>query len=167
MHVFLSHIYAVIDDNSIHLLRDPVTREIVGGNFDAIKNYDRIRDNRTSYSPGANFEPNIYISLCCQVLRCEIAIPGDQTAAPDISFLSVAWLKNDEEVVHVAGQTEITNTLRYQSGSDETRYVTQLVLMSFETADAGIYQCVYSDYDSDRELLFSTPFRLDSGKCHS
>ena len=101
------------------------------------------------------------------MLRCIIAIPGDQTAATNISLLSVAWLKNDEEVVHVAGQTEITNTLRYQSGSVETRYVTQLVLVPFQTADAGIYQCVYSDYDIDRELVFSTPFRLDSGKCHS
>ena len=162
-----SHFHAVIDDNSIYLLRDPVTREIAGGDFDAVKNYDSIRDNRTSYALGLDFENNPYNSLCCQVFRCLVAIPGDQRVATNISLLSVAWLKNEEEVVHVAGRTDITNTLRYQSGSVETRYETQLVLMPFQSADAGIYQCVYSDYDIDRELLFSTPFRLDSGKCHS
>ena len=167
MYVFFSHFHAVIDDNSVYLLRDPVTREIVGEYFSSVKTYDSIRDNRTSYSPGMNFEPDIYIDLCCHVLRCIIAIPGDQRVAPDISLLSVAWLKNEEEVVNMSGRTEITTELRYQSGPDETRYITQLVLMPFQTADAGIYQCVYSDYDIDRELVFSTPFRLDSGKCHS
>ena len=93
-----------------------------------------------------------------------VTIPGDQTAAGDINLLSVAWLKNEEEIVHIVNRTEITNDLRYQPGTiDETRYISRLLLMSFQTFDVGIYQCVYSDYDSDRELVFSTPFRLDSG----
>ena len=101
------------------------------------------------------------------MFRCIISIPGDQTGSPDISLLNVTWLKNEEEVVHVENQTEIENTLRYQSGPDATRYTSQLVLTSFQTADAGIYQCVFTDFDSDRELVFSTPFRLDSGMLHT
>ena len=153
-----------IDDGSISLHRDPVTREIAGGDNDAVKTYDSIRDNRTAYMPGLNFEPSIYQSLCCQVFRCEISIPGDQTISPNISLLIVTWLRNEKEVVHVDGQTEIDNTLRYQSSPDETRYISELVLTPFQTADAGIYQCVFTDFDSDRELVYSTPFRLDSSK---
>ena len=97
------------------------------------------------------------------MLRCIISIPGNQTASPDISLLNVAWLRNEQVVDHVDGHTEIESSLRYQPRQDETRYVSQLVLPSFQTADAGIYQCVYTDFDSDRELVFSTPFRLDSG----
>ena len=155
---------SVIDDNTIRLLRDPVTREIAGGSAGAVKTYDSIRDNRTSYELGGDFDFSLYQDLCCQVLRCIVTIPGDQREAADIDLLSVAWLRNEEEIVHMTGRTEITNDLRYQSSLiDETRYISRLVLMSFQTSDVGIYQCVYSDYDSERELVFSTPFRLDSG----
>ena len=155
---------SVIDDDTISLLRDPVAREIAGGDSGAVKTYDSIRDNRTAYELGLDFDSTQYQGLCCQVLRCILAIPGDQTAAVDIDLLSVAWLRNEEKIVHIVNRTEITNDLRYQSYTiDETRYVTRLLLMSFQTSDVGIYQCVYSDYDSDRELVFSTPFRLDSG----
>ena len=167
MFIIALTLFSAIDDGSISLNRDPVTREIVGGDNDAVKTYDSIRDNRTTYTPGLNFEPSVYQTLCCQVFRCEISIPGDQTGSPDISLLTVAWLRNEEEVVHVDGQTEIENTLRYQSGLDETRYISKLVLTLFQTADAGIYQCVFTDFDSDRELVFSTPFRLDSSKLHT
>ena len=157
-------IFVAIDDDSFRLHRNPVDFEIAGGGTaGAVKTYDGIRDNRTSYSPTNNFEPNVYAELCCQVFRCIIAIPGDQTAAPNISSLSVAWLKDGEEIVHVAGRTEIVNSLRYQSGPDETRYITQLQLIPFQTTDAGVYQCVYSDFDNDGEVVFSSPFRLDSG----
>ena len=156
--------YPAIDDGSIYLLRDPFKREIVGGDNDVVKTYDSIRDNRTAYTPGLTFDPSIYQTLCCQVFRCIISIPGNQTASPDISLLTVAWLRNEQVVNHMDGHTEITNDLRYKPGPDETRYVSQLVLTPFQTADAGIYQCVYTDFDSDRELVFSTPFRLDSSK---
>ena len=142
-------------------------RETVGGDNDAIKTYDSIRDNRTAFTPGLNFEPSIYQTLCCQVFRCIVAIPGDQTGSPDISLLTVTWLRNEEEVVLSANLTEIESSLRYQSGPMETRYISQLELTPFQTADAGIYQCVFTDFDSDRELVFSTPFRLDCGKLHT
>ena len=154
---------SAIDDGSIFLNRDLVTHEITGGENDAVKTYDSIRDNRTAYMPGLTFEPSIYQTLCCQVFRCSISIPGDQTGSPDISLLTVTWLRN-EVVVHVENQTEIDNTLRYQSGPEETRYISRLLLTPFQTADAGIYQCVFTDFDSDRELVFTTPFRLDSSK---
>ena len=79
----------------------------------------------------------------------------------------MTWLRNEEEMVHVDGLTEIDNTLRYQSSPDATRYISKLILTPFQTANAGIYQCVFTDLDSDRELVFSTPFRLDSSKLYT
>ena len=154
---------SVIDDDTITLLRDPVTREIAGGDNDTVETYDSIRDNRTSYELGLDFDFSVYQHLCCQVFQCIVVIPGDQTAAPDIDLLSVAWLKNEEEILNTTGQTEITNDLTYQPESNSTRYNTTLVLRSFQPFDVGIHQCVFTDFDSDRELVFSTPFRLDSG----
>ena len=155
---------SVIDDDTISLDRDPVTREIVGGeNTNALKTYDPIRDNRTAYELGLDFEPAVYQYSCCQVLRCFAHVPGDQTEAPDIDLFSLTWLKNEEEIIDTPGRTEITNGLNFISNDHETRYVSRLVLMSFQSSDVGIYQCVFSDFDSDRELVFSTPFRLDSG----
>ena len=63
----------------------------------------------------------------------------------------------------MAGRTEINNELRYNMGNDETRYITLFQLIPFQTTDAGVYQCVYSDFDNDGEVVFSSPFRLDSG----
>ena len=159
-----SYFTLAIDDFSISLRRDPVTYEIAGGDNDAVKTYDIIRDNRTAYTLGLTFEPSIYQTSCCQVFRCIVTIPGNQAGSPDISLLSVTWLRNEEEVVHVDGQTKIKNALRYQDGPMETRYISKLVVTPFQTADAGIYQCMFTDIDSDRELVFSTPFRLDSSK---
>ena len=153
---------AVVDDDSIRLFRNPVDLETVGLS-NTLKLYDTVYDNRSSFTIGDDFEPNQFTDSCCQVLRCIAAIPGDQTQATNISQLTVTWLRNEEEVVHSAGQTEITNELRYQSGPDETRYVSQLRLLPFQTSNIGVYQCVYSDFDSDRELVYSTPFSLDTG----
>ena len=164
MFIFALTSLPAIDDGSIYLLRDPVTKEIEGGDNNAPKTYDSIHDNRTVYTPGLTFESDVYQTLCCQVFRCIISIPGDQTGSPDISLLTVTWLRNEQVVDHMDGRTEIQNSLRYQPGPDETRYVSQLVLTPFQTSDAGIYQCVYTDFDSDRELVFSTPFRLDFSK---
>ena len=163
----MTDLFTVVDDDTIRLLRNPVDVEIVGdvsGTF--LKIYDTIRDNRSSYSLGSNFEPaspNNYTASCCQVFRCIAALPGDQTMAANISLLTVTWLRNEEELDDSDSGIEIVNDLRYQSGPDETRYVSQLRLLPFETSDIGVYQCVYFDLDTDRELVFSTPFSLDTG----
>ena len=153
---------AVVDDDSIRLHRNPVDYE-TDGLSNTLKYYDMARDNRSSFTIGDDFESSQFAVACCQVLRCIAAIPGDQTQATNISQLTVTWLRNEEEVVHSAGQTEIMNDLRYQSAPNETRYVSQLRLLPFQTSDIGVYQCVYSDFDSDRELVYSTPFSLDTG----
>ena len=98
------------------------------------------------------------------MFRCIAAFPGDQMQEPNFISLSVIWLKDDDEIVHSPGMTEIETNKRYQSGQDSTRFITKLYLMSFEPSDIGVYQCVYTDFDTDRELVFSTPFRLDSGE---
>ena len=153
-----------INDDSIELLRNPVDFEIIGGTF-SVKPYDSIRDNRTLYTPGEDFETDDVDDLCCQVFRCIVTIPGDQISASDIDLLTVTWLKDGEEVVPSADRIVIINQLRYPGDPDSTRYISRLFLEPFETSDAGVYQCVYSDFDSERELVFSSPFRLDSGKC--
>ena len=152
---------AVVDDDSIRLFRNPVDLETVGLS-DTLKFYDTVHDNRSSFTIGDDFEPSQFTDPCCQVLRCIAAIPGDQTQATNISQLTVTWLRNEEEVVNSV-QREIMNELRYLSEQDETRYVSQLRLLPFQTSDIGVYQCVYSDFDSDRELVYSTPFSLDTG----
>ena len=159
--------FTAIDDDSIDLVRNPVNFETVGGDFGAVKDYDDVRDNRTAFEEGLHFEPDRYDGGCCQVFRCIAFFPGDQTNAPNFNSLSVMWLKNGEEIVHSPGRTEIMNTTRYQSGQDSTRFIFQLHLISFEPSDIGVYQCVYTDFDTDRELVFSTPFRLDSGTFRS
>ena len=153
---------AVVDDDSIRLFRNPVDLETVGLS-NTLKLYDTVYDNRSSFTIGDDFEPSQLSVGCCQVLRCIAAIPGNQTQATNISQLTVTWLRNEEEVVHSAGQTEITIDLGYQSGPNETRYISQLRLLPFQTSDIGVYQCVYSDFDSHRELVYSTPFSLDTG----
>ena len=128
------------------------------------KTYDSINDNRTSYIPGEDFETGVNAGLCCQVFRCIAVLPGDQRTAAE-NQLTVTWLKDGQEILHSPGRTEIENDLRYSSGTATTKYVSRLFLRQFEGSDAGVYQCVYSDFDSDRELVFSSPFRLDSSKC--
>ena len=138
--------------------------EIEGGDNNAVKFYDSIRDNRTAYTLGLNFEPTQYAISCCQTFRCIAAIPGDQTTAANIGSLTVTWLRNEEEIVHTVGRTEIVRDLRYQTTPNETRYVSHLRLIDFEESDIGVYQCVYSDFDTDQELVYSSPIMLDTGE---
>ena len=84
--------------------------------------------------------------------------------ATNISLLTVTWLKDGEEVVHSSGRTPIVSELRYAMQAGETRYVSYLRLLPFMTTDIGVYQCVYSDLDTDRELVFGSPIKLDSGE---
>ena len=157
--------FAVVDDDSIMLTRNPVDFELIGSDTSGVfKTYDIIRDNRSSFTIGDNFEPMQYTedTTCCQVFRCNIAIPEDQRGAANISQLTVTWLRNEEELVH-SSRIEIKNDLRYNSGNNETRYITELRLLPFEATDIGVYQCVYTDFDSDGELVLSTPFSLDTG----
>ena len=85
--------------------------------------------------------------------------------AANISLFTVTWLKDGEEVVHSSGRTPIVRDLRYAALADETIYVSYLRLLPFMAADIGVYQCVYSDFDTDRELVFGSPIKLDSGEC--
>ena len=75
-----------------------------------------IKDNRTSYTPGEDFETGVNTGLCCQVFRCIAVLPGDQRTAAE-NQLTVTWLKDGQEIVHSPGRTEIENELRYSSGT--------------------------------------------------
>ena len=109
------------------------------------------------------FEPMISQGSCCKVLRCEARIPEDVTA--NTGTQSVTWLRNESVVVN-DGLRELTKSITYQSSQDETIIRSDLRLTPFlESRDAGVYQCLFFDYDSDGEVLTTIPFRLDSGKC--
>ena len=152
--------FTAIDDDLFRIERDPVQREINGP-----KDYDMIHDNRTAFTNGSIYEPDIYFTSCCQVLRCLASLPGDLRGAPNIGLLSVSWLKNEDEIVNVPDRYDLTSVIRYNTGQNETRIRSDLRLIPFQqSTDTGIYQCMFFDFDSDREVLTTTPFRLDSRK---
>ena len=96
-------------------------------------------------------------------MRCIASIPGDQTGAANIGAQSVSWLKNEEKIENTPNRYNITLSIRYSSGPDETRIRTDLRLIPFQqSTDTGIYQCMFFDFDNDGEVLTTTPFRLDS-----
>ncbi len=64
--------------------------------------------------------------------------------------------RNGETVVH-DGTHIITDT---QQGD---QLQSNLQINSFTDSDAGVYQCIYTDSDSDAEVATSLPLRLDYG----
>ena len=152
--------FTAIDDDLFRIERDPVERETNGP-----KDYDMIRDNRTAFTNGSTYEPATYTTNCCQVLRCLASLPGDLTGAPNIGSLSVSWLKNEREILNMPNRYNITSRVYYNTGQNETRIHSDLRLIPFQqSTDTGIYQCMFFDFDSDGEVLTTTPFRLDSRK---
>ena len=156
--------FTAIDDDSFRMERDPVERE-TNGPSSTLKDYDMIRDNRSAFTNGSVYEPDIYFTSCCQVLRCLASLPGNLTGAPNIGSLSVSWLKNEVKVINTPNRHNITSSISYNTGQNETRIRSDLRLIPFQQyTDTGIYQCMFFDFDSDREVLTTTPFRLDSRK---
>ena len=157
-------VFTAIDDDSFRIERDPVERE-TNGPSSTLKDYDMIRDNRTAFTNESIYEPDIYSVTCCEVLRCIASLPGNHTGAPNIGSLSVSWLKNEGEIMNMPNRYNITSRLYYNSGQDETQICSDLRLIPFQqSTDTGIYQCMFFDFDSDGEVLTTTPFRLDSRK---
>jgi len=157
-------VFTAIDDDLFRMERDPVERE-TNGPSSTLKDYDMIRDNRTAFTNGSVYEPDTYFTTCCQVLRCLASLPGNLTGAPNIGSLSVSWLKNEVKVINTPNRHNITSSITYNTGQNETRIRSDLRLIPFQqSTDTGIYQCMFFDFDSDREVLTTTPFRLDSRK---
>ena len=45
------------------------------------------------------------------------------------------------------------------------RRVSELQISNFGLSDAGVYQCIFTDVDSDSEVITTIPLRLDTGWC--
>ena len=73
---------------------------------------------------------------------CDVKRSGTSTS-PDPT---VQWIRNGELIINSTG------------------LMTSLTIDSFSESDVGEYQCIYTDSDSDAEVLTSIPYRLQTGE---
>ena len=82
-------------------------------------------------------------SMVSNLLVCEVK---QQVSTPN-----VYWIRNGEFV----GTGVIENMTDFRS---------TLNIDDFTFTDAGEYQCIFIDTDSDAEIITTRPFRLDTGR---
>ena len=92
------------------------------------------RDYRTGIPSGTIVDDTL---LMCDVRRVGMSTSPDPT---------VQWIKNGELIINSTG------------------LITSLTIDSFSQSDVGEYQCIYTDSDSDAEVLTSIPYRLQTGE---
>ena len=92
-------------------------------------------DNRTGIQSGTEVNSSL---LLCQARRM-----GTLTSPP-----TVAWTINGR-IVLTPNCTDC--------------FTSSLSISSFNASDAGVYQCIFKDTDSTREVVTSVPMRLDTG----
>ena len=92
-------------------------------------------DNRIGIQSGVQVNSNL--------LLCEARHMGASVSTP-----SVAWTVNGR----VVSTPNCTNC-----------FTSFLNISSFSASDAGVYQCIFTDTDSTREVVTTTPMRLDAG----
>ena len=92
-------------------------------------------DNRTGIQSSTEVNSSL---LLCQARRLETS-----TSPP-----TVAWTVNGRIVLTPNCTDCFTSFLR---------------ISSFSASDAGVYQCIFTDTDSTREVVTSVPMRLDTG----
>jgi len=73
---------------------------------------------------------------------------------------SVVWVRNGKQVVD-DGRITITETVLLGG----QRKTSDLQIANFDLADAGVYQCIFTDVYSDSEVITTKPLRLDTGWC--
>ena len=108
------------------------------------------RDNRTAVTLGSTIGPPL--------LRCVGGHEGD-SGLGSFSPPSVVWVRNGEQLVD-GGRITIT-----ESTPLGVRTQSDLQISSFGSSDVGVYQCIFTDVDSDSEVITTTPLRLDTGWC--
>ena len=101
----------------------------------SISDPDSFPDNRT----GIALMSNIGSLLVCSAKSLGMSIPAPQ------------WLKDGVVVVEDTGHISF-------SGNG-----TLLEITNFAVSDAGVYQCIFTDTDTDMEILTTAPFRIDTG----
>ena len=45
-------------------------------------------------------------------------------------------------------------------------FTSSLNITDFAASDAGMYQCIFTDTDTTKEVVTSIPLRLDTGLCN-
>jgi len=109
-------------------------------------------DNRTAVTLGS--------TIGLPLLRCVGGHEGDTAFGSSFSPPSVVWVRNGEQVV---ADGRITITESVVSGGE--RRNSDLQIANFGFPDAGVYQCIFTDVDSDSEVITTKPLRLDTGWC--
>ena len=113
-------------------------------------------DNRTAVPLGSTVDP-AGTADGNKLLRCVAGHMGD-TGPESFSPPSVVWVKNGEQVV-ADSRITINENLTF-SGQ---RLQSDLQISNFSFSDVGVYQCIFTDVDSDAEVITTTPLRLDTG----
>ena len=91
------------------------------------------RDNRTGVVTGS--------MVGSSLLTCDAKHVGTSaTSTP-----TVQWIRNGEMIMNTTG------------------FVSNLEIMNFVQSDVGEYQCIYTDTDTEGEIITTIPFRLDTG----
>ena len=92
------------------------------------------RDYRTGIPSGTAVDDTL---LMCDARRVGTSTSPDPT---------VQWIRNGKLI------------------NNSTGLMTSLTIDSFSQSDVGEYQCIYTDSDSDAEVLTSIPYRLQTGE---
>jgi len=102
-------------------------------------------DNRTAVALGS-----------AVLLECD----GERSGLGRFSAPSVVWVRNGKQVVD-DGRITITESVLFGG----RRKTSDLQIVNFGLSDAGVYQCIFTDVDSDNEVITTKPLRLDTGWC--
>jgi len=110
-------------------------------------------DNRTAVTLGSIIGPPL--------LRCVGGHEGDTGIGTSFSAPSVVWVRNEEQVVADGRITIHVLSVLFGCG----QRTSDLQITNSGLSDAGVYQCIFTDVDSDREVITTKALRLDTGWC--
>lgn len=133
-------------------MTDPVANEITFENANFIP-----LDNRTAMPLGSTVDP-VGTADGDMLLRCVGGHVGDRGLG-GFSPPSVVWVRNGEQVVPSSRHVILESTL-----FSDQRMQSKIQISNFSFSDAGVYQCIFTDVDSDAEVITTTPLRLDTGR---
>ena len=127
-------------DGDLSIVDEPANDEMLFESLDPF-NQRIFIDNRIGIQLPIQNEVNNSLMLLCQARRV-----GASTSPPDVT-----WTVNGK----IVSTSSCTNC-----------FSSSLNISSFSASDAGVYQCIFTDTDSAREVVTGIPFRLDTGLCN-
>ena len=131
---FATVVYRSNGDGDLSIVVEPANYEMLFESLDPF-NQRIFIDNRTRIQSGTGVNSSL--------LLCQARHMGTSVSTP-----SVTWTVNGRVVL----TSNCTNC-----------FTSSLSISSFSAFDAGVYQCIFTDTDSAREVVTSIPFRLDTG----